>query len=482
MFESGGVAAEDVFAVSADLPPGVGDGVGSVLARLAELPGSPGAMALLAATDPAHLTVAERIDLIRAWERQIAWAASCQLPAVAALEDPGADEGPDPAPEAVCVPDWCREELSAALRLSGAAAQARLELARDLRGRLTETAAALRLGQLTEQKAAIIARAVRQLSDAHAAAVEAAVLPEGPGQTPGELQRALARAVIHADPAGASERAADAVERRRVRHYPLPDGMAGIWAELAAADAQTVLAGLDADAAKIKQALADAGTPIEDIPGLQARRVDALLGWARGALAEPDLPTAHGRRPHVQVTVPIGMLLGLNDHPGELTGYGPIDAATARRIAAEGTWRRLLTDPQSGALRDYGRTVYQPPADLREYILARDPVCSFPGCQRPARQCQLDHIVEWQDGGTTSEGNLQPVCLRHHICKTVGGWTVSRDHDGWITWASPAGNTYTTRPTRIDAELPAAPETPARPETTPASKRRPPPLPDNPPF
>jgi len=481
MFDSADTA-EDRFGVSAELPDGVGGQVGPILATLAEAPGSPGAMALLAATDPAHLTVAERIDLIRAWERQIAWAASCQLPAVAALEDPGADEGPDPAPEAVCVPDWCREELSAALRLSGAAAQARLELARDLRGRLTETAAALRLGQLTEQKAAIIARAVRQLSDAHAAAVEAAVLPEGPGQTPGELQRALAgwssmptRRVHRSGPLTPSSAAGSGTTR-------LPDGMAGIWAELAAADAQTVLAGLDADAAKIKQALADAGTPMEDIPGLQARRVDALLGWARGALAEPDLPTAHGRRPHVQVTVPIGMLLGLNDHPGELTGYGPIDAATARRIAAEGTWRRLLTDPQSGALRDYGRTVYQPPADLREYILARDPVCSFPGCQRPARQCQLDHIVEWQDGGTTSEGNLQPVCLRHHICKTVGGWTVSRDHDGWITWASPAGNTYTTRPTRIDAELPAAPETPARPETTPASKPRPPPLPDNPPF
>ncbi|MBA2389598.1 MAG: DUF222 domain-containing protein [Geodermatophilaceae bacterium] len=479
MFESM-ATAEDVFGVSAGLPP-VGGDVGSVLASLAEMPGSPGAMALLAGTDPAHLTLEQRVDLIRAWERQIAWASACQLPAVAALEDPGADEGPDPQPEQVCVPDWCREELAAALSLSGFQAQARLDLARDLAGRLPGTAAALRAGNVTAGKAAIIAKAVRVLSDEHAAAVEAAVLPEAARQTPGELHRALARAVLEADPEGAAERAADAVERRRVTGVlPLSDGMAGIWAELAAADAQTVIAGLDTDAAKIKAALRAAGTPIQDIPALATRRADALLGWAHRAQAEPHLVTTHSRRPTVHVTVSLSMLLGLNDAPGDLAGYGPIDAGTTRRIAAEGTWRRLLTDPASGALRDYGRTTYQPPADLREFILARDPVCAFTGCQRPARQCQLDHITEWQHGGTTTDSNLHPLCLRHHICKTNGGWSVTHADDR-TTWTSPTGKTYTLDPTRIAADPPPHPAARAGPINTPQTKPKPPTQLDEPP-
>jgi hypothetical protein len=52
----------------------------------------------------------------------------------------------------------------------------------------------------------------------------------------------------------------------------------------------------------------------------------------------------------VSVIVPITTLLGLDEHPGELVGYGPIPAPLAREIAAEGTWRRLLTDPASGTL------------------------------------------------------------------------------------------------------------------------------------
>lgn len=185
-------------------------------------------MALLAGTDPAHLSLSERVDLVRAWERQLAWVSAGQLPAIAALEDPGADEGPQPRPEALCVPDFCREELAAALHLSCAAAQARLELARDLRQRLVGTAAALRRGELTEHKARIIAKTVRSLGDERAAGVEAAVLPAAPGQTPGELHRALTRAVLQADPGGAAERAAGAAAARRVSCYSLPEGMGGI--------------------------------------------------------------------------------------------------------------------------------------------------------------------------------------------------------------------------------------------------------------
>ena len=81
-------------------------------------------------------------------------------------------------------------------------------------------------------------------------------------------------------------------------------------------------------------------------------------------LLQPNMrPSANrsarrSRGASVEITVPISTLLGLDQQPGHLHGYGPITADVARRIATKGTWRRLLTDPVTGTLLDYGTTRY----------------------------------------------------------------------------------------------------------------------------
>ncbi|HEY3259488.1 MAG TPA: DUF222 domain-containing protein, partial [Pseudonocardiaceae bacterium] len=60
-------------------------------------------------------------------------------------------------------------------------------------------------------------------------------------------------------------------------------------------------------------------------------------------------------------------------------GYGPIPADMTRELAADATWRRLLTDPTSGTLLDVGRTTYKPPTALADFVRARDVTCRFPG-------------------------------------------------------------------------------------------------------
>ncbi|MEJ7705517.1 MAG: DUF222 domain-containing protein [Geodermatophilaceae bacterium] len=323
----------------------------------------------------------------------------------------------------------------ARLRLYATEAQRRIDLAGDLRARLAGTAGALRSGELTAAKAEVIAAGVRDLADQVAAGVEQSVLPAASGQTVSELRRAVTRAVLAVDPLGAADRADAAGRRRGVSHIPLADGMSGLWAELAAANAQTVLIGSDTESDRLAAALSAAGEPVS---GRSARRADALVLWAQRALAAPHPSTAHGRRRTVHVTAPLTMLLGLDDTPGELAGYGPIDVVTTRRLAVDGTWWRLLTDPRSGVLLDYGRTTYTPPADLREFVLARDQVCTFAGCARPARGCQLDHLHEWHHGGTTRDGNMHPLCLRHHARKKTGDWTATRDPaTGTTAWTSP---------------------------------------------
>jgi hypothetical protein len=151
-------------------------------------------------------------------------------------------------------------------------------------------------------------------------------------------------------------------------------------------------------------------------------------------------------KPLVSVIVPITMLLGLDDHPGELVGYGPIPAPLAREIATEGTWRRLLTDPTSGALLDYGRTTYTPPKGLADYVRARDLYCRNPICGQPAATADLDHTTPWPHG-TTHHHNLHATCRHHHRLKThTPGWHTTQHPNNTVTWTTPTGHTYTSHP------------------------------------
>ncbi len=142
------------------------------------------------------------------------------------------------------------------------------------------------------------------------------------------------------------------------------------------------------------------------------------------------------------------MLLGLDEQPAELAGYGPIPASLAREIAAEGTWRRLLTDPVSGTLLDYGRTTYISPVGLADFVRARDVYCRFATCQQRAATADLDHTITYEAGsGSISEHNLHASCRQHHRLKThASGWNVEQHPDGRVTSTTPAGHKYTSWP------------------------------------
>ena len=177
-------------------------------------------------------------------------------------------------------------------------------------------------------------------------------------------------------------------------------------------------------------------------------------------------------RPVVRVTIPATALLGLDDAPGHLAGFGPIPAETARTIAQDATWQRLLTDPTTGILTDYSTTTYQPGKVLRAAIEARDDTCTFGWCDTPGSHCDLDHIEPFDhdhkhnhdhnDTGTgtgnapgqTRAQNLQPLCRKHHLLKTHAGWDVVRDPDTGITiWTTPTGRTHTRPPTVLDTHI-----------------------------
>ena len=276
--------------------------------------------------------------------------------------------------------------------------------------------------------------------------VVAAALEDAERWSAPALRRQTLRLVLTAEPAEAEARCGRAHDERGVELRTLEDGMALLSAYLPAPAAVTAFTVLDA--------LAGTSRVAGDDRNVHQRRADAFTGIF-GAIAAagslPDgtpLPRKQGRRAEIQVTVGATTLLGLDDLPGELAGYGPIPAEMARAIARDGTWRRLLTDPVTGTLVERGTVTYQPGADLTAFVIARDVTCTSMGCGQPAWRCELDHREPFDpdrpaDEQTTAE-NLDARCKHHHEQKTSGGWTVRRvPCSGASEWTDPWGITFT---------------------------------------
>lgn len=170
-------------------------------------------------------------------------------------------------------------------------------------------------------------------------------------------------------------------------------------------------------------------------PDAKTRAVPSVL-WRR-------LATNQRQRPHLHVTVAASTLLGLDDAPGELTGYGPVPADVARLLATDATWRTLLTD-RAGTVTAVGERTYRPGAVLTRHVAARDRTCTFVGCSRPAFQCDIDHRVPFSADRPATEqthpDNLHALCRFHHNLKTLHGWVPEHDPGtGATTWTSPIG-------------------------------------------
>ncbi|WP_344309443.1 HNH endonuclease signature motif containing protein [Fodinicola feengrottensis] len=387
---------------------------------------------------------------------------------------------------------WCAADFAPALRVAQVTAQHRLDTAIQLYNDFPAVWKALAAGVITTPKARIFLEMLEKLPADLAAEVIDATLPDAGDRTPGQLRKAIQRAIIAIDPQAAQDRHEEAKRQRRVQSSPADDSMAWMRAYLTADELASIMSILDAYAHSC---------PDDDPRSMDVRRADALLdlitGGSLGYIPPPQLPdnelpdndtdnsngasqpaaddtgvsagggtddcgyepstspaTAAGsafhqrpRKPGVdlRVVVGAGTLLGLDDKPAFLAGYGAIPASMARRLAKDSTWRRLLTDPSSTKLIEAGRARYRPSTALQEFIEARDVTCRWPGCRCAAQRCDKDHSIPFPDGCTCKE-NLLCLCRFHHRLKTHSDWKVRLDPDGTYTVLSPTGRVYVTEP------------------------------------
>jgi hypothetical protein len=276
---------------------------------------------------------------------------------------------------------------------------------------------------------------------------ERSLLEAAPELTRPQLAAKARRLRERINPAASAERRVKAEAKRAVWLEPAPDGMAYLSAFLPAESAVAMFDRLSR-IARGAQCPAEART-------LTQLRADALAGLVIQDSPSLDVGHLRGIRPQVLVTVPVLTLLGAGGHPGDLEGYGPIPAGVARSLAANAPGLiRLLTDPVDAAVLDVGRRRYRVPKDLRTYLRVRDKTCRYPGCNRSAGTADLDHTVAWEDGGSTRPGNLACLCPKHHRMKHEAGWSVSQLPGGVLSWRSPTGRSYTTRPEKPPGAVP----------------------------
>ncbi len=92
---------------------------------------------------------------------------------------------------------------------------------------------------------------------------------------------------------------------------------------------------------------------------------------------------------------------------------------------------------------------YTPSRKLKHLIRARTARCCAPACGAQAITSEIDHTIPYP-AGPTSEANLGPACKRHHHAKHAPGWKLQQTEPGIMRWTTPSGRTYTTHPTQYE--------------------------------
>ena len=408
--------------------------------------------------NPRMLSASAKVDYLAALDRQESWFYSLKQEALVAIagEEPNEDGG-----IFNCVDDEEREDVATALRLSPTTAQNRIDVARVLVGHLPNTISALASGEISAAHATVIAKetatAIRNgLSEEGVFRVEQAALAHAEFHTPGQVANKVKTTIAKFSPEDFEEIVERARDSRRVSCYPEADGMATVVAILPAEDAQTIMKSIEAFIVKRNQEEDSCTCNLKSgssqgcvfhsredaaewsLLSADMKRADALTAIASQALGSmADVVRPHRRPISISVAIDLPTLLGLAENPGQLAGYGAIPASVARKLAADGTWQRFISDPTTGNLLDFGREKYIPPQELVDFLLARDRTCRFPGCGRSGQLADIDHAQSWESGGETNPANLGLLCRRHHRMKTHGGWNLTSNPDGSCLWRSP---------------------------------------------
>jgi hypothetical protein len=331
--------------------------------------------------------------------------------------------------------------LSLELAMSQDQIKSRLAEARTLTRLLPQTWAAFRAGELTGPKVRAILEAFQRVPVEEELQLyfDGFLAEKGVHLTTAKLRKLAAALAEQLADRPLEQQHELAFRRRRLWvEHEQGTGMAFLTAYLPGDQAIMAKSRIDAMAAELD----DSGLPEAEQRTLEQKRLDVAADVLIGKGLESAV------RPTVNVYVPLLNLAHCPDElkPATIDGQVPISPRRARELVGNCTsLTRLFTDAVDGAILGVGRKQYAPTADMRRFILARDPVCAAPGCNRAAKDCDLDHRLDWALGGETDVGNLNPKCPGDHVMKHETRWSVTPGPRGKDVWTSPGGRKYWDR-------------------------------------
>ena len=428
----------------------------SIPAGLDEMTPGPYLAVILSHIDPSACSGLDRVRVLKARQRMISHYQSGMYSDIVSIAEATAiDATADNANVTdVAVTDHDQEmvaeatalEVRAALRLTRRSADMEVDLAHDLCHRLPAVGKALAAGDIDLRRARLLVEGTSHLPEPDARRTVDELVGEAPRMTSGQLRARIRQVCLGVDPAGAKSRYQLAHEDRRIVADTTNEGTTDLH-----------LLGLAPDQAAEAYNRIDALARSLRVPG-ETRTMDQLRADVTADLLAGKITHPKTGRGTVVVHVDLTTLAGLDDHPGELAGYGPVIADIARQIAdqqSDAEWRWSTSDPQTRQVIANGITRKRRASTRqRRHVEARNPTCVFPGCRAPAVNTDLDHIKPWAETGHTTIDELAPLCRHDHTQRHRHSWEYRPTGDGDYEWTSLLGNKYRTSglppPKRLD--------------------------------
>ena len=396
------------------------------------------------------------------------------LPGVLTLDESLGGEG-TPA-----VAAFTAAPFAAALNVSTRAGMALIADALDLVHRLPKIWKRVEVLEVEPWLARKVAQLTHPLTQAAAAAVDAAIAPVLHSCSFAAIERAVAHAIaVHQPELVAEQTRRDKDSWDVTLSHGRPGDFTGTsWLE-ATGDTLDLTALHDricAMAADLKNAgdsdpLGARKAKALGLLGRQGAESDLLALLDGSARREPEEnPPTKPRKPkthlylHASLTDFLGLGLGLGLGPsraahdddagsepvcGGVERLGPVLLETIRDWVARS---EATVTPVLDLAREWAVDGHDVPPRMREQVTLRDRHCVFPWCHTDARVCDCDHIVPYvplDEGGPpgqTAPEKLAPLCRHHHRCKTSGRWSYRRRPDGAYHWTDPHGRHYLVTP------------------------------------
>ncbi|HVF32779.1 MAG TPA: DUF222 domain-containing protein [Acidimicrobiales bacterium] len=359
----------------------------------------------LVASSPSALAEA---DIVVDLHRQLTRLTAVMTEAMAAFEARGTwrDEG---ARSAAAM-------LSVRCRAPRSEVQCRLHLGRACRS-LPAATAAWRAGDIGEPQVQLLARARNDRTTDKLDADEEMLVDQAGRLRFDQFRNVVAYWLQRADPDG-TERGADDQRARRRLH--LSRSLDGAWfgdflldpISGAAVSGRLRLIEhelFEADWRIATERVGHGDVTVNDLDRTPAqRRADALVEMARRSGTAP----ADGRRPKPLFTVLVDYPT-FADRVCELADGTVVTTGSLVRWLDDAWVERVVFDGAHRVL-DVGvaRRLFE--GGTRRAVQVRDRECFHPYCDRPADECQVDHIQPWAHDGPTTQANGRLACGPHN--------------------------------------------------------------------